>query len=394
LVLKTETDKTLKIRVLNVTKKDMVKDFDNNPKAKWDQGKLFEKVYTSEYSQFGGEPYGCLIGDYEFDHSPQDVKLLGGISKIAAASHAPFVAAAAPSLMGMGSWQELSTPRDLTKIFQSAEYAPWRSLRESEDSRYLALTMPRFLSRLPYGAKTVPIDKFAFEEDVEGAVHDKYVWSNSAYALGANITRSFKLFGWCAQIRGVESGGTVDGLPVHTFPTDDGGVDMKCPTEIAIDDRREGELSANGLIGLLHRKNSDVAAFFGAQTLNQPATYYDADATANANLSARLTYLFATCRFAHYLKVMVRNKIGTAMEREDMERWLNGWIANYVTSDPRASEETKAKLPLAAAEVTVQEVEGNPGFYTSQFFLRPHFQLEGLTASLRLVTKLPSLKNT
>jgi type VI secretion system protein ImpC len=392
LVFNTETDETLKIKVLNVTKKDILKDFRNNPGAKWDQSKLFEKVYTAEYSQFGGHPYGALVGDFYFDHSPVDVELLDGMGKIAAAAHSPFFAAANPTLMNMDSWQELAKPRDLTKIFQSAEYAPWRSLRDSENSRYIGLTMPRFLARLPYGAKTNPVEKFAFEEDVEGADHGKYVWANSAFAMATNITRAFKFYGWCTQIRGVESGGLVEGLPCHTFPTDDGGVDMKCPTEISIDDRREGELSKNGLIGLLHKKNSDVAAFFGCQSLQKPAEYYDPDATANANLSARLSYMFAVCRFAHYLKSMVRDKIGTFKEREDMERFLNDWIANYVTRDPRASDETKARYPLAAAEVKVQEVEGNPGYYTSQFFLRPHYQLEGLTVSLRLVSKLPSVK--
>jgi type VI secretion system protein ImpC len=392
LVYNTESDEFLKIRVLNINKKVMLKDFRENPGAKWDQCKLFEKIYTSEYSQFGGEPYGCLVGDFYFDQSPTDVDLLDGMGKIAAAAHAPFIAAAAPSLLNMSSWQDLAKPRDLTKIFGSAEYAPWRSLRESENSRYLALTMPRFLARLPYGAKTNPVEHFSFEEDVEGAVHDKYVWANSAFAMATNITRAFKLYGWCTKIRGVEAGGLVEGLPCHTFPTDDGGVDMKCPTEIAIDERREGELSKAGLIGLLHRKNSDVAAFFGAQTLNKPSEYYDADATANANLSARLPYMFATCRFAHYLKSMVRDKIGNFMERADVEKFLNDWIMNYVTSDANAGDDIKARYPLAAAEVKVQEVEGNPGYYTSQFFLRPHYQLEGLTVSLRLVSKLPSVK--
>jgi len=393
LVYGTETDSTLKIRVLNVTKKEILKDFQNNPGAKWDQTKMFEKLYTAEYSQYGGTPYGALIGDYYFDHSPSDVEFLDGMAKIAASAHSPFFGAANPTLMNMDSWQELANPRDLTKIFDTAEYAPWRSLRESDNSRYIGLTLPRFLARLPYGAKTKPVEKFAFEEDVEGGDHNKYIWANSVYAMAANITRSFKYYGWCTQIRGVEAGGTVENLPCHTFPTDDGGVDMKCPTEISIDDRREGELSANGLIGLLHKKNADVATFFGCQSLQKPEQYYDPDATQNANLSARLTYMFAMCRFAHYLKSMVRDKIGTFKEREDMERFLNDWISNYVTRDPRASDEVKARYPLAAAEVKVQEVEGNPGYYTSQFYLRPHYQLEGLTVSLRLVSKLPSAKS-
>jgi type VI secretion system protein ImpC len=295
--------------------------------------------------------------------------------------------------MQMDSWQELSNPRDLTKIFQTPEYAAWRSLRESEDSRYLGLAMPRFLARRPYGAKSDPVEEFDFEEDVEGAEHNKYCWANAAYAMATNITRAFKLYGWCTRIRGVESGGAVENLPTHTFPTDDGGVDMKCPTEIAISDRREAELAKNGFMPLLHRKNTDFAAFIGAQSLQKPAEYHDPDATANANLSARLPYLFAVCRFAHYLKCMVRDKIGSFKERDDMQRWLNNWIMNYVLANPESAGETaKAMAPLAAAEVVVEEVEGNPGYYTSKFYLRPHYQLEGLTVSLRLVSKLPSIK--
>jgi type VI secretion system protein ImpC len=392
LVNNTETDENLKIRVLNISKKDVGKTLKKFKGTAWDQSPLFKQVYEAEYGTIGGEPFGCLIGDYAFDHSPPDVEILSGMAQIAAGAHAPFFAAAAPKLMNMESWKELSDPRDLTKIFQTPDYAPWRSLRESEDSRYIGLTMPRNLARLPYGSKTNPVEEFAFEEDVEGADHNKYVWSNAAYAMGVNINRSFKLYGWCARIRGVESGGLVEGLPCHTFPTDDGGVDMKCPTEIAITDRREAELSKNGLLPLLHRKGTDQAVFLGAQSLQKPQEYDDPDATANANLAARLPYLFSTCRFAHYLKCIVRDKVGSFKERVDMEKWLNDWIRNYVESDPGASEEAKARRPLASAEVTVSEVEGNPGYYQSKFFLRPHYQLEGLTVSLRLVSKLPSAK--
>src|SRR5437588_4291055 len=314
------------------------------------------------------------------------------MGKVSAAAHSPFIAGAGATVMQMGTWQELADPRDLTKIFTTPEYAGWRSLREAEDSRYVGLAMPRFLSRLPYGAKSSPVPEFDFEEDTAGADHSKFTWANSAYTMATNITRAFKLYGWCSRIRGIESGGSVEGLPVHTFPTDDGGVDMKYPTEIAISDRREAELAKNGFMPLIHKKNSDFAAFIGAQSLQKPAEYTDPDATANANLSARLPYLFACCRFAHYLKCIVRDKIGSFKERADMERWLNDWIMHYVTADPNASEEVKSEYPLADAKVTVEEVAGNPGYYTSKFFLRPHFQLEGLTVSLRLVTKLPSVK--
>ncbi len=392
LVSNTETDETLKIRVLNISKKEIGSTFKKFAGAAWDQSPLFKKLYEEEFGMPGGQPYGAIIGDYNFDHSAPDVEILKGMAQIAAAAHAPFITASAPTLFGMESWQELSNPRDLTKIFQSPEYAPWRSLRDSDDAKYLGLTMPRFLSRTPYGATTNPVDEFAFEEDTEGADHNKYVWSNAAYAMGTNITRSFKLYGWCARIRGAESGGMLESLPCHTFPTDDGGVDMKCPTEIAITDRREAELAKNGMMPLSHWKNTDYAVFVGAQSLQKPAVYDDPDATANANLAARMPYLFATCRFAHYLKTIVRDKIGSFKERDDMQQWLNNWIKNYVVAG-NASEIEKARRPLAAAEVVVEEVPGNPGYYSSKFFLRPHYQLEGLTISLRLVSKLPSAKS-
>ncbi len=393
LVNNTETDEMLKIRVMNVSKDDLRKTLKAFKGVKWDQSPFFKKIYEAEYGQFGGEPFGCLVGDYYFDQSAPDTEMLAGMAQIAASAHAPFIAAASPTVMQMGSWQELANPRDLTKIFQTPEYAAWRSLRESEDSRYVGLTMPRFLARMPYGAKTNPVEEFAFEEDTAGADHSHYSWANSAYAMAVNINRAFKMYGWCSRIRGVESGGLVEGLPVHTFPTDDGGVDMKCPTEIAISDRREAELAKNGFMPLVHRKNSDYAAFIGAQSMQKPFEYDDPDATANANLAARLPYLFATCRFAHYLKCIVRDKIGSFKERADMQRWLQKWIMNYVDGDPANSTElVKAEKPLAAAEVQVEEVEGNPGYYSAKFFLRPHYQLEGLTVSLRLVSKLPSIK--
>lgn len=393
MVNNTETDENLKIRVMDISKKDLHKQLRKFKGTAWDQSPMFKKVYEQEYGQFGGEPFGAIVGDYHFDQSPPDVELLGEMAKIAASAHAPFITGASPNLMQMESWQELANPRDLTKIFSTPEYAAWRSLRESDDSKYIGLCMPRFLARTPYGAKTNPVDDFDFEESTDGSDHGKYAWANAAYAMATNINRSYKMYGWGSRIRGIESGGAVENLPLHTFPSDDGGVDQKCPTEIAISDRREAELSKAGLLSLIHRKNSDFAAFIGAQSLNKPAEYDDADATANANLAARLPYLFACNRFAHYLKCIVRDKVGSFKERAEMERWLNKWIMNYVDGDPaNSSEETKARRPLAAAEVVVEEVEGNPGYYTSKFFLRPHYQLEGLTVSLRLVSKLPSAK--
>ena len=393
LVNNTETDEMLKIRVMNISKKELAKTLKKFKGTAWDQSPIFKKVYEEEYGQFGGEPYGCLVADYHFDHSPPDVEMLGEIAKVSAASHSPFITGLSPATMQMDSWQELANPRDLTKIFQTPEYAAWNSLRQADDSRYIGLAMPRYLARQPYGARSNPVEEFDFEEDVEGATHERYCWANAAYAMATNINRSFKLYGWCSQIRGIESGGAVEGLPTHTFPTDDGGVDMKCPTEIAISDRREAELAKNGFMPLVHKKNTDFAAFIGAQSLHSPAEYDDPDATANANLGARLPYLFSTCRFAHYLKCIVRDKIGSFKERSDMEIWLNNWIGKYVLQNPAtASDAEKARQPLAGAEVVVEEIEGNPGYYSSKFYLRPHYQLEGLSVSLRLVSKLPSGK--
>ena len=389
LVNNTETDEFLKIRVMNISKKDLGRTLKKFRGTAWDQSPIFKQVYEQEYGQFGGEPYGVLVGDFEFDHGPQDVQLLGDIAQIAAAAHTPFISAAAPTVMGMDSWNELANPRDLTKIFGTPEYAAWRSLRESEDSRYIGLAMPRFLSRLPYGAKTDPVDEFHFEEDVEGADSSKFCWANAAYAMATNITRSFKLYGWCSRIRGIESGGAVEGLPAYSFPTDDGGVAMKCPTEIAISDRREAELAKNGFMPLIHKKNSDFAAFIGAQSLQKPQEYDDPAATANANLSARLPYLFASCRFAHYLKCMVRDKIGSTMSRDQLENWLTNWILQYVGPDD-APESYKATHPLSEAKVVLEANEENPGYYSAKFFLKPHYQLEGLTVSLRLVSRVPT----
>jgi type VI secretion system protein ImpC len=395
LVSNTETDTMLKIRVLNISKKELHRTLKRYKGVTWDQSPIFKKMYEEEYGQLGGEPYGSLVADYYFDHSPTDVETLTELGKTAAAAHAPIITSASPTLFQMESWQELSNPRDVANIFTTPEYAAWRSLRESEDSRYLGLALPRFLARRPYGAKSDPVDEFDFEEDASGPDAKKYCWANAAYAMGTNITRSFKLYGWCSRIRGIESGGAVEKLPTHTFPTDDGGLDMTCPTEIGITDRREAELARAGFMPLVHKKNSDLAAFIGAQSLHQPAQYDDPDATANANLAARLPYLFATCRFAHYLKCIVRDKIGSFKSADDMRLWLSNWITQYVEGAPEhASDEEKARRPLAAAEVTVSEDESNPGYYRSNFFLRPHYQLEGLTVSLRLVSKLPSAKGT
>jgi type VI secretion system protein ImpC len=389
LVYNTSTGKDLKIRVMNISKEECRKMFRQYRDAAWDQSPLFKKIYESEFGQLGGQPYGSFVCDYQFDHSAPDLEVLKGLSKIGAAAHAPFISAASPGLMGMESWQELSNPRDLGKLFDATDYAAWRTFRQSADSRYLALTAPRFLGRMTYGAKSDPVEEFDFEEEI-GGDHNNHLWINSAYAMGVRITESFATWGWCTRIRGVESGGTVEDLPTAMFPTDDGGVDMKCPTEIAISDRREAELSKAGLLTLIHRKNTDQATFIGAQTVNMPIVYDDPAATANANLSARLPYIFASCRFAHYLKCMVRDWIGGNREAPQLQYDLNRWISQYVDAQPESSsEETKARLPLKDAQIEIIPDEENPGYYKGKFLFVPHYQLEGMDVSLSMVSRLP-----
>jgi type VI secretion system protein ImpC len=394
LVFNSETDASLKIRVINVGKMELYRNLKNNyPGARWDQSPLFKAVYESEFGTLGGEPYGALIADYSFSHNAVDVQLLRDLSKIASASLAPLVTGADPNLLGMDSWRDLMNPRDIGKLMDTPDYAAWKGLRDSVDSRYVALCMPRVLSRMPYGAKTEPVEEFAFEEDTDGNKGEKYGWMNAAYVMGTNINRAFKEYGWTVRIRGVESGGEVLNLPVHTFPTDDGGVDMKCPTEIAITDRREAELSKVGIISIVHRKNTDKAAFIGAQSVYKPKLMDKPEATASENLSARIPYMFAVSRFAHYLKCMVRDKIGSTKEKDQLERWLNNWIVRYVDADPKnSSEQVKAIKPLAGAKVTVIPNEENPGYYSANVWLRPHFQLEGMDIGMSLVASLAERK--
>ena len=387
LVTQSETGTMLKIRVLNASKKDLLKDLEKA--AEFDQSALFKKVYEEEFGTFGGAPFGALIGDYEFSNHPQDITLLEKISNVAAAANAPFIAAASPQLFGWDNFTDLSEVRDLAKIFDRTEFAKYRSFRESEDSRYVGLCLPHTLMRLPYGADTVPTETFQFEEDVDGKDHKKYLWGNAAYSFGTRLTESFAKYQWCATIRGVEGGGLVQGLPTHTFTTDEGDVALKCPTEIAITDRREKEFSDLGFIPLVHCKNTDYAAFFGAQSA-QKAKKYDTDAAnANARLSTQLPYIFAVSRFAHYLKAMMRDKIGSFMSRSECEKFLNQWIMNYVVGNDDVGPEVKAKRPLREARIDVAEIPGKPGAYKAVAFLRPHFQLDELTVSLRLVAELP-----
>lgn len=397
LVNNSETDQKLKIKVLNIKKSELMDTLEDFEGQMWDQSPIYKKIYENEYSTFGGEPYGALIGAYEFSHNPRDVSMLRNIAGVAASAHAPFIAATAPQLFRMESWTELPNPQDLEQIVSSPDYAGWQSLREEEDTRYIGLTMPRVLARIPYDPEKAPVKGFDFTEEVQGD-HDKFTWMNAAFAMGVNINRSHKLTGWGTQIRGVESGGAVMNLPVHTFKTDDGSTEMTCPTEIAIDDRREAELAKLGMMPILHQKNTDNAAFIGAHSLQDDETragrLTDPDAQANERLSANLPYLFPVSRFAHYLKAIARAKVGTFKERSDMQVWLSEWINRYVLANPAmADDKAKAKRPLAAAEVQVDSVEGRPGYYNARFFLRPHYQLEGINASLRLVSELPSIKN-
>jgi type VI secretion system protein ImpC len=387
LVDQSETGTSLKIRVLNVSKRDLLKDLEKA--SEFDQSALFKKIYEEEYGQLGGEPYGMLVGDYDFGRSAEDIELLKRVSNVAAAAHAPFVAAASPKMMNFERWDELSRPRDLAKIFESVEYAAWKSFRESEDSRYVALAMPRVLARLPYGRDFRQVDEFNFEEAVDGTNHDKYLWMNAAWAYATRITDAYSKYGWMARTRGVEGGGRVEGLPVHTFPTDDGDVAMKCPTEIAISDRREFELSNLGFLPLLHSKGRDYAVFMGTQSCQKPKSYFDPVANANAELSAKFNLLMCTSRFAHYLKVMARDKIGSFMSVGECSAWLNSWINQYCVNPAGASDQTKAQRPLAEAKVEVREVAGKPGWYEAVAHLRPHYQLETLTTSLRLVAEVP-----
>jgi type VI secretion system protein ImpC len=387
LVHESETSTQLKLKVFNVSKDELRRDLERAPE--FDQSALFKKVYEEEYGTFGGAPFAALLGDYEFTRTSPDISLLEKVSNVAAAAHAPFVSAASPELFNLDSFTELTAPRDLAKIFDSVDYAKWRSFRESEDSRYVGLCLPHVLGRLPYGPDTNPVEAFRFKEDVDGRDHAKYLWSNAAWAFGSRLTAAFARHGWTAAIRGVEGGGLVEGLPTHTFRTDEGEIALKCPTEIAITDRREKELSDLGFMTLVHCKGTDYAAFFGAQSA-QKAKKYDTDAAnANARLSTQLPYILAMSRFAHYLKAMMRDKIGSFMSRGDCERFLNQWIINYVAPDDQASPSVKAQKPLREARIDVSEVPGKPGVYKAVAFMRPHFQLDELSVSLRLVAELP-----
>jgi type VI secretion system protein ImpC len=411
LVQNSETGTMLKLRVLNVTKDEVAKDLEKAVDV--DQSQLFKKLYEAEYGTFGGHPYSVLVGAYDFGRAAPDVAMLGRIASVAAAAHAPFLAAASPALFDLDSFAELGIPRDLRKALDTTEMAEWREFRKSEDSRYVALVLPRFLLRRPYHPVNNPVEGFEYTENVytndihaqeaEYRTKEKkkekqrprveeptsFLWGNAAWALAARITDAFAKYKWTAAIRGVEGGGRVAGLPVHTFDTLSGDSAMICPTEVSITDRREKELSDLGFISLVHCKGESYAAFFGGATTQQPVEYLTDSATANARLSASLPYVLAASRFAHYLKVMMRDKVGSFQTRGEIEKYLNSWIAQYVLLNDDAPQSAKARFPLREARVDVTEIGGKPGCFNATVFLRPHFQLEELTASIRLVAELP-----
>ena len=379
----------VKVRVLSISKAELARSLRKFRGGAWDQSPLFRRVYEEEFGQLGGEPFGVLLGDYAFDHRPDDVALLSDLAMIAAAAHAPFLAAAAPSLMQMESWAEIANPRELLRITGTPEYVAWRAMRQQPDARYVGLCMPRFLARLPYGAATDPLDAFAFEEVFEGTDTSRLLWANAAWAFAANLARAFGEYGWCCRIRGIDRGGVVEGLPVLHHPTADGNVDRRTVTEICISEKREAELSSCGLIPLVHRKNSDVAAFISAQSVQRPQVFDDPDATANANMSARLPYLFASCRFAHYLKCMVRDKVGSTKSRVQLQDWLSDWLLGYVDGSPStSSEDFKAGHPLSAGRVTLDDAPDRPGQFEAKVYITPHYQLEGLSVALRLTAQI------
>jgi type VI secretion system protein ImpC len=394
LVQNSETGTSLKIRMLQISKKELSRDLQRA--VEFDQSQLFKKIYENEFGTPGGEPYGTLVGDYEWTAHPDDVETLKLVSNVAAGAFAPFISGVGAGMFGFTDWRDLSKPRDLAKIFETAEYTKWRSFRETDDARFVSLVMPRVIARLPYGAATKAVEEFGYEEapkNADGSAremdHGEYCWMNAAYVMAQRMTDAFAQYGFCTAIRGAEGGGKVSNLPTHVFTSDDGDSDTKCPTEIGITDRREAELSGLGFLPLCHYKNTDYAVFFGAQSVQKPKKYDRPEATANAAISARLPYLMATGRFAHFLKVMARDKIGSFMEASDCETWLNRWIQNYVNPMEGAGQEARAKYPLREAKIEVKEVPGKPGVYNAVAHLRPWLQMEELTTSMRMVARIP-----
>jgi type VI secretion system protein ImpC len=388
LVDRTDFRENIRMQVLNVSKDDLLNDFEDSPEIV--KSGLYKHVYTAEYGQFGGEPVGAMIANYEFTAHPQDMKLLQYCGSVATMAHAPFLAAAGPKFFGEDSYLPLPNLKDLKSIFEAPQYAKWRSFRESEDARYVGLVMPRFLLRLPYGEETVPVKEFQYEETVTDG-HDKYLWGNAVFAFATRLTDSFAKYRWCPNIIGPQSGGAVEDLPVHVYKTM-GVTEQKIPTEVLISERRELELSEEGFIGLTMRKGSDNAAFFSANSCQKPKYFGQSkegkEAEANYKLGMQLPYMFIISRLAHYLKVIQRENIGSWKEKSDLSRELNAWINQYVAEMDDASAATRGRRPLRQAEVTVEDVEGDPGWFRVGLNVRPHFKYMGAFFTLSLVGKL------
>lgn len=385
---RTDFRQNIKVEMLNCTKEKLLEDFDDAPETV--QSGLYKQLYTHEYDTPGADPFSFIVANYEFDRSAEDITLLQNVAKVAAATHCPFISAVNPHFFGMDSLDPLTNHPDIHSIFETHEYIKWKAFRESEDSRYVGLTLNKFLLRLPYGQDGQSVKGFNYEEDVVQDAN-RYLWGNPAFAFMANVNRSFANHGWAVNIRGPQGGGMVEDLPVHIFTSPEGG-QYRIPTEIIVPETKEFELAENGFIPLSVYKNKDYAVFFGAQSTQKPQKYDTASATANAKLSANLPYLFLVSRLSHYLKVMQREVIGSQKEKEDLQEDLNRWIRGLVTEDVSPTAEQKAKFPLREASVEVTESPDSPGFYHVSMKVRPHFQVEGVNVDLSLVSRLPNNK--
>jgi len=386
-----ESDNT-NIKIFTATKAELTRDFKVSPD--FDQSVLFKKVYEHEFGTLGGTPYSALVGDFLFDNTPTDLYLLEQLSHVSAAAHAPFLSSASSGIFGIDDYTDLHKPRDLQALFNSTDYLRWKRFRDSEDSCYVGLTLPSVIGRLPYGTKTIPVERFNFEEKMVEGRRSHYLWINAAFSLAGVMVRAFEKYGWSTAIRGVEGGGLVDALPTYSYTSISGERVVQCPTEIAITERREKELSELGFIPLVYYKGTEKGVFFSINTPNKPRKYDSEQANANARLAVQLQYIMATSRFAHYIKIMMRNKIGSFTTQLACQNYLQKWVNKYIISDDDASFKSKARFPLRDAKITVVEQPDSPGCYRAVLYLRPHFQLESLSMSLRLVAELPDSGTT
>ncbi len=389
LIDRTDFRQNVKIELLDISKDDLRQDFEDAPEIT--QSGLYGHTYIAEYDTPGGEPIGAVISSYEFDASPQDIALLRNISKVAAAAHMPFIGSVGPAFFLKNSMEDVAAIKDIGNYFDRAEYIKWKSFRDTDDSRYIGLTMPRVLGRLPYGPDTVPVRSFNYIEEVKGPDHEKYLWTNASFAFAANMVRSFINNGWCVQIRGPQAGGAVQDLPIHLYDLGTGN-QVKIPSEVMIPETREFEFANLGFIPLSYYKNRDYACFFSANSTQKPALYDTADATANSRINARLPYIFLLSRIAHYLKLIQRENIGTTKDRRLLELELNTWVRGLVTEMTDPGDELQASHPLRDAKVVVEDIEDNPGFFRVKLYAIPHFQVEGMDVNLSLVSQMPKAK--